>query len=91
MNRDVALLVLTAVESVHAYSAFLPSVFTIRTFAQDAEARVRVRAGYVPAIVFSLVLGAAVAEITEQPAPLWAVVLVSAMMLVFYEWALSGY
>ena len=88
--ETTALGVLTAVESAHAFSAFLPSVFTIRTFAADPTAADRVRAGYPPAVAFAAALGLTVSYITRQPWPLLAALATAAGMVAVYEWALAG-
>ena len=49
--------VFVAVEGAHAFSAFMPSYFTVRKFARDEGDLERLRSGYLPAILFNLGLG----------------------------------
>jgi len=87
-----ALTVLTGAECAHGFGAFAPSVFTIRTLARErgAEGIAHVRAGYVPAVILGLILGVTVSAITDSPLPLIGAVLVIAVMLLAYEWAIRG-
>jgi predicted tellurium resistance membrane protein TerC len=74
-----------AVESAHAFSAFCPSIFTIKTFADTEDKKQAIRFGYVPAIVFSLVLAFVCSKIIRSWAPLWLAVFTDVFMVVNYE------
>lgn len=80
-----------AVESAHAFSAFCPSIFTIRTLANETEEGKRqIRQGYAPAIIFALALGLIVSKLIKNMMPLWFSLGTIVFMLVCYEWALRG-
>ena len=78
----------TALESAHAYSAFLPSMFTIRTFGGDPDTQRDIRQGEMLATGFALALGVVVSKLTRSTFPLVAAVIVSGAMVSVYEWAL---
>jgi len=81
---------LIAVEGAHAFSAFLPSVFTIRKLAVPAGAENDLRLGYIPASLFALALGALASAIMKSPWPLTASVLTTIFMIATYEWAIRS-
>jgi hypothetical protein len=81
---------LIAVEGAHAFSAFLPSVFTIRRFAVPQGAEKDLRLGYIPATLFALTLGALASAIMKSPWPLVASVLTTIFMIATYEWAIRS-
>lgn len=79
-----------AVESAHAYSAVLPSIFTIRTFAQTNGTTAKdIRDGEVIGSAFALTLGAIVSKLTSSALPLVFSAVTAAVMVGIYEWALS--
>lgn len=90
----VALSLLTAAEAGHAFSAYLPSYFTIKSFALDGDPTQvqhkidNLRSGYRPAIVFGFILGGVVSILAKSPLPLVASTGASAIMLTQYEDAL---
>lgn len=89
MTREQVLLAaFTALESAHFYSAFLPSVMTIRKFADDEEARAALRQGEVLATAFALTLGATVSALVDTPLPLVFAAATAAAMLAVYEYAM---
>lgn len=89
MNDDNLLLsIFVGVEGAHAFSAFMPSYFTVKKFAVEGDAS-KLRSGYVPALVFNLVLGGSVATLTKHTAPLVVSVLVSVFMIAMYEGAIG--
>lgn len=91
MDREHVLLSgFTALESAHFYSAFLPSVMTIRKFAQDAEAVRALRQGEAVATGFAVALGWVVSELIDSYLPLVFSALTAAAMLCVYEWAIRG-
>ena len=81
---------LVAVEGAHAFSAFLPSVFTIRRLAVPQGAERDLRLGYIPASLFALALGALASAIMKSPWPLIASVLTIIFMIATYEWAIRS-
>ncbi|MHB1132990.1 MAG: hypothetical protein ACYC4L_11435 [Chloroflexota bacterium] len=90
----VALSLLTAAEAGHAFSAYLPSYFTIKSFALDGDSAAvqqklaNLRSGYLPAVTFGLLLGGAVSVFAKSPLPLIASLGAAAVMLTQYEGAL---
>lgn len=82
---EILLSVFVAVEGAHAFSAFMPSAFTIQKFAVDDGDKLKLRAGYGPAILFNLVLAGAVSQLIKSPLPLVASGLVIVFMLSLYE------
>jgi hypothetical protein len=84
-ERDLLLGAFVAVEGAHAFSAFMPSYFTIRKFAAAPEDAERLRSGYVPAVGFNIALGAVISALVRSPWPLLAGIAVSAFMVAMYE------
>lgn len=76
-----------ALEGVHAYSAFLPSVFTIKTFVQDEEGVKMIREGEVMATSYLLILALAVSKITKSKWPALMAIVTGAAMVGVYEYA----
>jgi hypothetical protein len=79
-----------AVESAHAFSAFCPSIFTIRAFADSEEKKQQVRLGYIPAIIFAVVLSVVCGEIIKSWMPLGFALFTVVFMIGAYEFALKG-
>ena len=80
-----------AVESAHAFSAFCPSVFTIKSLAnQTAEGQAQIRQGYAPAIIFALALGFIVSKLIKDYTPLYFSIGTVVFMVLVYEWALRS-
>jgi hypothetical protein len=91
VRRDVVIGgILAAVESAHFYSAFLPSIMTIRKFGRDAEALQALRQGQVIATVATVLLGAVVAAYVQHSAPLVIAVVFAVLMVAVYEAAIKG-
>jgi hypothetical protein len=89
-DSSLLLSVFVAVEGAHAFSAFMPSYFTVKKFAEGEEDLRRIRSGYAPAILFNLALGGVVSGLTGDRRPfLFAIVVIGAMMAL-YEGALRG-
>lgn len=86
-TRDTALTLLVAVEGAHAYSAFLPSIFTIREFHNDAT-QTDIRIGEMLATAFVIILGLIVAGIVDSHLPFWIALITAFAMINVYEWAL---
>lgn len=93
-EQVIALTLLTAAETAHAFSAFLPSFFTIRTFALQGgldEVCLKLenlRSGYIPAVTFGLALGGVVSALAKSPLPLVGSALTAVFMVSQYERAL---
>jgi len=88
MNQSVLLAAFTAVEGAHAYSAFLPSIHTIRHFA-DARTPADIRAGELVGTAFCLGLGFVVSRLARTPMPFWFAAGTALLMIAVYEWALK--
>ncbi len=89
MNESLLLSVFVAVEGAHAFSAFMPSWFTVQKFSDGEEDIKRLRSGYIPAAIFNLVLAAIVAKIIKSPLPLLVAVFVMLFMIAMYEGAIG--
>lgn len=87
-ESTILLSVFVAVEGAHAFSAFMPSYFTVEKFAEDATDLAKLRSGYQPAILFNAALGSTVALITKSLLPLLLALVVSAAMVTLYEGAI---
>jgi hypothetical protein len=87
MDDTLLLSIFTAVEGAHAFSAFMPSYFTIKKFVDPEDVRM-LRSGYAPAIFFNLVLGTTVTAITKKALPLIVSVIIIVFMLCMYESAI---
>jgi hypothetical protein len=87
-REHVLLAAFSALESAHFYSAFLPSVMTIRKFARDEEALQALRKGEAIATGFAVVLGWVVSELVDSYLPLLFTVLTAVAMLSVYEYAI---
>lgn len=89
MNQEVLLSVFVAVEGAHAFSAFMPSYFTVKKFSESEEDQKALRSGYTPAIAFNLILGVLVSTIIQDWKPLILSILVCAFMISLYEGAIG--
>lgn len=90
MGDDVIIIsIFMALEGVHAYSAFLPSVFTIKTFVQDDNGVKMIREGEIMASVYLVGLALATAYITKSKWPALMGLLAGAAMIVVYEYAVA--
>jgi len=89
-REHVLLAAFSALESAHFYSAFLPSVMTIRKFAKDPEAVEALRKGEAIATGFALVLGWVVSELVDSHLPLLFTAATAAAMMAVYEYAIRG-
>lgn len=84
----IALAAFVATEGAHAFSAFMPSAFTIRTFVQTEDDVDKLRSGYVPAVAFNVALGMAVSVLADDYLPLGFSVVVAAAMIGLYEYSI---
>jgi hypothetical protein len=87
-SHSVLLAAFTAVEGAHAYSAFLPSIHTIRHF-RDASTPRDIRAGELFGTLFALGLGAVVSLLVGHWLPLYFALGTAILMVTVYEWALA--
>jgi hypothetical protein len=90
MDEGILIGVFVATESAHAFSAFMPSYFTIKSFASDQAAVDNLRSGYPPAVIFNVALGGVVSSILKSPWPLIFGLLVSVVMIGLYERAIAS-
>lgn len=88
MNDDVIIAIFTGIEGVHAYSAFLPSVFTIKTFVETKEGRDMIREGELMATAFLFALALTTSKLTKSAYPAIFGLLAGGAMLAVYEYAL---
>jgi hypothetical protein len=84
-DSDLLLSVFVAVEGAHAFSAFMPSYFTVKKFADSDGDIELLRSGYQPAIAFNLLLGALVSLMIKSPLPSIMSVVVILFMVTLYE------
>jgi hypothetical protein len=90
MDDALLLSIFVAVEGAHAFSAFMPSYFTVKKFASGEKDTARLRSGYVPALAFNLVLGGTVSAISKDKRPVIFSVIVSLAMVALYERAIRS-
>ena len=88
-TEAAALTILVGAEAAHAFSAFMPSYFTIQTFAGSPASVEALRSGYPPALVFNGILGLTAVWLTKSWLPLLGVALASAGMIYLYERAIG--
>lgn len=88
-NDALVMSIFVGVEGAHAFSAFMPSYFTVRKFAEASDDAAKLRSGYPPALLFNLVLGGVVSYILKRPTPLIVAVIVSVGMIALYEGAIG--
>lgn len=92
----IGLSVMVAAESAHAFSAHLPSNFTIRAFAatgspSEVQAKlVALRSGYAPAVRFAALLGLGASALARSLWPAIAAALGVGVMVYQYEQAIPG-
>lgn len=87
-TEKVMLGAFTAVEAAHAYSAFNPSIFTIRRFPDEYTKR-DIRAGCALASGFAIVLGIIVSKVVDSVIPLVFAIFTIVFMCLVYEYFLS--
>ena len=84
----VALLI--AVEVAFGFSAFEPSIFTIRHFAAQPETESSIRLGEILAVGFSMLIAIIAGMITKSVLPVIFTMASCAGMCFVYEWALKN-
>lgn len=87
-KNEILMSAFVAVESAHAYSAVLPSIFTIRAFCQDERAKRAIRDGEIVGTLFAVGLGGIVSALIGSKLPFLFSLGTSAVMIVIYEYAL---
>jgi len=86
ISTDILLGAFTVLEGVHSYSAFLPSLFTIRHFSSaSADDLKSFRDGELYASIFTLALGGTISLILRSYYPLLASFGVIGVMVYIYE------
>jgi hypothetical protein len=88
MDDTIVISIFMALEGVHAYSAFLPSVFTIQTFVSTEGGHQMIREGEVMASVVLAGLAIATSMLTKSPWPAIMACVMGTAMIGVYEWAL---
>ena len=93
-NEQVALTVLVVAEVPNFWSGFLPSLFTIATFAggddeKAAHTKKWIRRGEIQATGLSLALGVAASILAEEPWPFIGVLFLIGYLAWQYEHALK--
>lgn len=87
---EVGVVLLVMAEAPQAYSAFLPSIMTIRTFVGDEGAVADIREGELFGSAFVLLIGAAGSALSKSSWPLIVSILTIGVMVGIYEYALKG-
>lgn len=88
-THDVLMSAFVAVEGAHAFSAFLPSIFTIRAFtAHNPGAAKAIRDGEIIGTAFAVGLGAVVSALIGSKLPVTFSIVTSMVMVSVYEYAL---
>lgn len=90
IDNKVIFSIFMALEGLHAYSAFLPSVMTIGTFVDTPEKVKMIRDGEVVATVFLGALVISVGIMTKSYWPVIMGVVAGSVMLGVYEYALRN-
>lgn len=87
---EVGVVLLVAAEAPQAYSAFLPSIMTIRTFVGDEGAVHDIREGEVLGSVFVAGIGVIGSMLAGSPWPMFVALVTIVVMVAIYEYALQG-
>jgi hypothetical protein len=88
INDEVIFSIFMALEGLHAYSAFLPSIMTIGTFVDTPEKVRMIHQGEIVATVFLGALAGSVALMVRSYWPLVMAAVAGGVMLAVYEYAL---
>lgn len=89
-QEQTLLSIATAVQGTQIYSAFLPSIFTIRTFAEHSGTATDIRTGEAIASGLVIALGITTGAIVDHSGPIWLSLFVVLVMVSVYEWALRS-
>lgn len=87
---EIGIVLLVAAEAPQAYSAFLPSIMTIRTFVGDEGAVADIREGELYGSIFVALIGIAGSALTGSPWPIVIGIVTIIAMVGVYEYALNG-
>jgi hypothetical protein len=87
--QEVGVILLVAAEAPQAYSAFLPSIMTIRTFVGDPGAVEDIRQGELFGSIFVGLIAVAGSYLTESPWPIIIGIVTIISMVAVYEYALQ--
>jgi hypothetical protein len=87
-SEKVLIGVFVAVEGAHAFSAFMPSYFTIGAFVRTPEDLRALRSGYAPATLFNLALGGVTALLVKSAWPFLLSTGICGLMIGAYERAI---
>lgn len=87
---DIGVTLAVIAQAPQAYSAFLPSIMTIRTFVGDERAVKDIRDGEIFGSAFVLMIGAAGSMLTKKNGPFLVSLASIAIMLGVYEYALRS-
>ena len=88
MDDKIIVSIFMGLEGLHAYSAFLPSIFTISTFVSDDYGVQKIREGEIMASAYLVVLSAIVSKLIKSPWPMILGLSTGTIMVGVYEWAL---
>lgn len=89
MDDKIIVSIFMGLEGLHAYSAFLPSIFTISTFVSDDYGIKKIREGEVIASAYLVVLSVVVSKLIKSPWPMILGLATGATMIGVYEFALA--
>lgn len=90
INNEVIFSIFMALEGLHTYSAFLPSIMTIGTFVDTPEKVRMIREGEIMSTMFLAALASAVAIMVRSYWPLVMAAVAGGTMLCVYEYALKS-
>ena len=90
IDNKVIFSIFMALEGLHAYSAFLPSIMTIGTFVDTPEKVQMIRQGEMVATGFLALLSGSVAIMVKSWWPLVMAFAAGGLMLAVYEYALRN-
>ncbi len=90
MTDTLLISIFVAVEGAHAFSAFMPSAFTIRSFARDRADFDNLRSGYIPAVLFIMALAFTVAAIKKSALPILIAGATTVGMIALYEFSITA-
>lgn len=89
-NNKITIALLIAVEVAFGFSAFEPSVFTIRHFASQPQTRESIRIGEALAIGYSMLIALVAAIVIQSTLPIVFTIASCFAMVCVYEWALNN-
>ena len=90
MSDKTLVALLASVESVFAFSAFEPSVFTIRKLAKKENGIRDIREGYIPATMLAYIISGLTSAYMHSARPLIFTTVIVTFLILTYEWAIAG-